>query len=322
VALILRLAQENPRWGYRRIQGELQKLGMSVAATTIRPVLLGNGLRPAPRRASVTWRAFLRAQAAAIVAADFFTVETVRLTTLSILFSIELRTRRVRLVGVTDHPRALDGPASTRALDGSGSRGQREPAHLGSWFVTATASSPGPSTTSLPLMASRPSRHRSRRRTPTPSPSGGYGPCGRSAWTGCWSGVDATLNGCSTSTCGTTTTSGHTEASRFGRPGVSRSGLGLMRKQSPPAFGTGTDSAVSFTSTTRSRRDVRVSEPNGRAGARVRVLDRSRTRTRHSVTGRARSRRRAQLVTARRSSSNADAVCPIGVCDQVHGSCR
>jgi hypothetical protein len=81
VALILRLAQENPRWGYRRIQGELKKLGMPVAATSIRTVLLRNGLRPAPRRASVTWRAFLRAQASAILAIDFFTVETVRLTT-------------------------------------------------------------------------------------------------------------------------------------------------------------------------------------------------------------------------------------------------
>jgi putative transposase len=107
VALILRLAQENPRWGYRRVQGELKKLGMSVSATTIRPVLLRNGLRPAPRRASVTWRAFLRAQAAAIVAADFFTVETVRLKTRSILFSIELHTRQVRVVGVTDHPNGL-----------------------------------------------------------------------------------------------------------------------------------------------------------------------------------------------------------------------
>jgi putative transposase len=104
VALILRLARENPRWGYRRIQGELKKLGMSVSATTIRTVLLRNGLRPAPRRASVTWRAFLRAQASAIVATDFFTVETVRLKTLYILFCIELHTRRVRLAGVTDHP--------------------------------------------------------------------------------------------------------------------------------------------------------------------------------------------------------------------------
>ena len=83
VAQILRLARENPRWGCRRIQGELKKLGVSVSATTIRTVLLGNGLRPAPRRASVTWRAFLRAQASAIVATDFFTVETVRLTTLT-----------------------------------------------------------------------------------------------------------------------------------------------------------------------------------------------------------------------------------------------
>jgi putative transposase len=77
---------------------------MPVAATSIRTVLLRNGLRPAPRRASVTWRAFLRAQASAILAIDFFTVETVRLTTLYVLFAVELHTRRVRLLGVTDHP--------------------------------------------------------------------------------------------------------------------------------------------------------------------------------------------------------------------------
>jgi putative transposase len=104
VALILRLARENPRWGYRRVQGELKKLGIQVSATTIRTVLLGNGLRPAPRRASATWQAFLRSQAAAIVATDFFTVETVRLKTLYVLFVIELHTRRVRLAGITDHP--------------------------------------------------------------------------------------------------------------------------------------------------------------------------------------------------------------------------
>ncbi len=122
VALILRLARENPRWGYRRIQGELKKLGIRVSATSIRTVLLGNGLRPAPRRASVTWRAFLRAQASAIVATDFFTVETVRLTTLYVLFSIELGTRRVRLVGVTDHP---NGPwVVQRARELSTDRGE------------------------------------------------------------------------------------------------------------------------------------------------------------------------------------------------------
>ncbi len=104
IVLILRLARENPRWGYRRIQGELKKLGIRVSATTIRTVLLGNGLRPAPRRASVAWRAFLRAQATGMIAADFFTVETVRLKTLYVLFFIELHTRQVRLAGVTDHP--------------------------------------------------------------------------------------------------------------------------------------------------------------------------------------------------------------------------
>jgi putative transposase len=104
VVLILRLARENPRWGYRRIQGELKKLGIQVSATTIRTVLLGNGLGPAPRRPSTTWRAFLRAQAAGIIATDFFTVETVRRKTLYVLFFIELHTRQVRVAGVTDHP--------------------------------------------------------------------------------------------------------------------------------------------------------------------------------------------------------------------------
>jgi putative transposase len=104
VALILRLARENSRWGYRRIQGELKKLGVSLSAAAIRTVLLRNGLGPAPRRALVTWRAFLRAQASAILAIDVFTVETMCLKTLYVLCSIELQTRQVRLAGITAHP--------------------------------------------------------------------------------------------------------------------------------------------------------------------------------------------------------------------------
>jgi putative transposase len=99
VALILRLARENPRWGYRRIQGELKKLGVPLSATTIRTVLFatGSGRHPDERRSP--GRVFLRAQASAVVATDFFTVETVRLKT--------LYTPPVRVAGVTDHPNGL-----------------------------------------------------------------------------------------------------------------------------------------------------------------------------------------------------------------------
>ena len=70
-------ARENQRWGYQRLRGELQQLGIRVSATAIRTTLRRHGLDPAPRRASSTWRAFLRQQAAGIVACNFFTVDTV-----------------------------------------------------------------------------------------------------------------------------------------------------------------------------------------------------------------------------------------------------
>jgi transposase len=75
--LIVRLAKENPRWGYQRIKGELLRLGMRVSATAIRTTLRRHGLDPAPRQATTTWRAFLRQQATGIVACDFFTIDTV-----------------------------------------------------------------------------------------------------------------------------------------------------------------------------------------------------------------------------------------------------
>src|SRR6266508_2183015 len=85
--LIVRLARENPRWGYQRIQGELHRLGVQVSATTIRTTLRRHGLDPTPRRTATTWRAFLRQQAAGIVACAFFTVDTVWLQRLYVLFS-------------------------------------------------------------------------------------------------------------------------------------------------------------------------------------------------------------------------------------------
>jgi putative transposase len=102
--LIVRLATENPRWGYQRIKGELQRLCVHVSATAIRTTLRRHGLDPAPRRATTTWRAFLREQAAGIVACDFFTVDTVWLRRLYVLFFIELDSRRVHLGGVTANP--------------------------------------------------------------------------------------------------------------------------------------------------------------------------------------------------------------------------
>lgn len=102
--LIVRLARENPVWGYRRVQGELARLGVRLAASTVWQVLQRAGVPPAPRRASESWRAFLRAQAAGMVACDFITVDTVFFQRLYVLVFIELRSRIVHVAGITSHP--------------------------------------------------------------------------------------------------------------------------------------------------------------------------------------------------------------------------
>ena len=114
--LILRLARENPRWGYQRIKGELLRLGTQASATAIRTLLRRHGLDPAPRRAATTWQAFLRQQAAGIVACDFFTVDTIWLWRLYVLFFVELDTRRVHLAGVTPNPNAARVTQQARNL--------------------------------------------------------------------------------------------------------------------------------------------------------------------------------------------------------------
>jgi putative transposase len=102
--LILRLAKENPRWGYMRIRGELLKLGYVVSATSIRNLIQKHGLPTSPRRSRLSWREFLRAQASAIVVTDYFTVDTWNLKRLYVLFFMELATRRILCFGVTKHP--------------------------------------------------------------------------------------------------------------------------------------------------------------------------------------------------------------------------
>jgi putative transposase len=102
--LVLRLARENPTWGYRRIHGELARLEIRLAPSTVWAILKRAGVDPAPRRASESWRSFLRAQASGIVACDFLTVDTVLLRRLYVLVFIELATRRAYVAGVTANP--------------------------------------------------------------------------------------------------------------------------------------------------------------------------------------------------------------------------
>jgi transposase InsO family protein len=103
-ALALRLARENPEWGYRRIHGELAGLGVKIAASTIWETLRTNGIDPAPRRTGPTWSQFLRSQAEAILACDFFIVDLLDGTQAYVLTVIEHATRRIRILGLTPHP--------------------------------------------------------------------------------------------------------------------------------------------------------------------------------------------------------------------------
>src|SRR5947207_289132 len=103
-ALVLRLARENPEWGYRRIHGELAGLGVKVAASTVWEILKTNGIGPSPRGTRPTWSQFLRSQAEAILACDFFTVDLPDGTQAYVLAIIEHATRRIRILGVTLHP--------------------------------------------------------------------------------------------------------------------------------------------------------------------------------------------------------------------------
>jgi transposase InsO family protein len=102
--LILQFGRENPHWGYRRIVGELKGLGITVSATSVRKVLLEEGLQPAPERSHSSWRAFLRAQATGMLACDFLTVETAFLQRIYVLFFISLATRRIEYIASSTNP--------------------------------------------------------------------------------------------------------------------------------------------------------------------------------------------------------------------------
>ncbi len=110
--LVLRLDSENPTRGYRRIHGELRRLGHRIAASTVWKILRTAGRKPTPNRTGPSWSEFIASQAKAMIATDFFTVDTVTLRTYYVQFFIELDTRRVHLAGITTHP---DGPWTAQA---------------------------------------------------------------------------------------------------------------------------------------------------------------------------------------------------------------
>jgi putative transposase len=104
VKIVLRLARENPTWGYRRIHGELAVIGIGLAPSSVWSILRRHGVDPTPGRTGPTWSEFLRSQASSMLACDFFTVDTVLLQRLYVLFFVELDTRRVWVTGVTTNP--------------------------------------------------------------------------------------------------------------------------------------------------------------------------------------------------------------------------
>jgi transposase InsO family protein len=103
----MRLAKENPRWGYDKIQGELLKLGHRVGATSVRNILKKHRITPVSQRSTGSWRSLLKHYQDQIRACDFFTVETIWLKTIYVLFFIELGTRRIHLAGCTANPNKI-----------------------------------------------------------------------------------------------------------------------------------------------------------------------------------------------------------------------
>jgi transposase len=125
---VLRLARENESWGYRRIHGELAGLGITVAPSTVWRILKSVGIEPAPRRDGPGWAEFLRSQAQGILALDFFTADLLNGTTVYVLAVIEHGTRRIRILGATQHPvQSWVVAAGQEPADGPGRRrGERE----------------------------------------------------------------------------------------------------------------------------------------------------------------------------------------------------
>jgi putative transposase len=259
--LILRLARENSSWGYLRIAGELRKLGIAVSASSVRNILVKAGVPPAPRRDSQSWRSFLRSHGAAILACDFFAVDTVRLRRLYVLVFISIGSRRVEYFAVTSKPDAAWMLQQARNLLMELDDHDRQVRFL---IHDRDAKFRAPSTPSSRATESRSSGRPYRRRTRTRTWNAGSEPSAANASTACSSSAAASSNTSSASTSPTTTDRGPTAPSTSSR----RKRILRHPPRAPPRQGNfastaATYSAASSTSTTSPpQRDNRVLAPH------------------------------------------------------------